>query len=171
MPLIQSAAASFHLKKESTGYFEIISLHFLSFSTIFDEGHTCLQPLHINHKQGGRRLTNFSKLITPLWGSIFFVPPNNFQVWDPWRVFWADLVPHCKAVWIFPQKYAPSVGINKPIRGAFKRHEKVKANAQAHKALPTKLILSKDLLGTNLTRKVVSWPKFSSAWPEWHYLK
>ena len=57
MPLIQSAAASFHLKKESTGYFEIISLHFLSFSTIFDEGHTCLQPLHINHKEGGRRLS------------------------------------------------------------------------------------------------------------------
>ena len=93
MPLIQSAAASFHLKKESTGYFEIISLHFLSFSTIFDEGRTCLLPLHINHKQGGRRLTNFRKLITPLWGSIFFVPPNNFQVSDPWRVFWADLTP------------------------------------------------------------------------------
>ena len=29
----------------------------------------------------------------PSLGSIFFVPPNNFLVWDPWRVFWADLAP------------------------------------------------------------------------------
>ena len=85
-----------------------------------------------------------------------------------------DSKTHFKAVWIFPQKYASSVGINKPIRGArgaFKRHEKSKGQCPTHKPLPTNLILSKDLLGTNLTRKIVIWPKFSTAWPERHYLK
>ena len=33
--------------------------------------------------------------------------------------------------------------------------KKVKVNAQAHKALPTNLILSKDFLGTNLRVKKI----------------
>ena len=46
----------------------------------------------------------------------------------------------------FSRIFAPSVKIiHKPIRGAFKRHEKVKANAQAYMTLPTNLTLSKDL--------------------------
>ena len=40
------------------------------------------------------------------------------------KTTWNINIGHCKAVWIFLQKYAPTVGINKSINGAFKRQKK-----------------------------------------------
>ena len=58
------------------------------------------------------------------------------------------------AVWIFPQKCAPSVGRNKPMTRSLKKTQKVKANAQGYSHLPTHLMVSIDRFGNYLSKKV-----------------
>ena len=61
---------------------------------------------------------------------------------------------HFDAVWIFPQKCAPSVGRNKPITRSLKKTQKVKANAQGYSHLPTYLMVSIDRYENYLSKKV-----------------
>ena len=61
---------------------------------------------------------------------------------------------HFDAVWIFPQKCAPSVGRNKPMTRSLKKTQKVKANAQGYSHLPTNLMVSMDRYENYLSKKV-----------------
>ena len=61
---------------------------------------------------------------------------------------------HFDAVWIFPQKCAPSVGRNKPMTRSLKKTQKVKANAQGYSHLPTHLMVSIDRYENYLSKKV-----------------
>ena len=61
---------------------------------------------------------------------------------------------HFDAIWIFPQKYAPSVGRNKPLTRNLKKTQKVKANAQGYSHLPTHLMVSIDRYENYLSKKV-----------------
>ena len=61
---------------------------------------------------------------------------------------------HFDAVWIFPQKCAPSVGRNRPMTRSLKKTQKVKANAQGYSHLPTHLMVSIDRYENYLSKKV-----------------
>ena len=61
---------------------------------------------------------------------------------------------HFDAVWIFPQKCAPSVGRNRPMTRSLKKTQKVKANAQGYSHLPTHLMVSIDRYENYISKKV-----------------
>ena len=61
---------------------------------------------------------------------------------------------HCKAVWTFPQKCAPSGGRIRPITRSLRKDTKVKVNAQGYSHLPTHLMVSVDRYDNYLSKKV-----------------
>ena len=66
----------------------------------------------------------------------------------------ANCKAHCKAVWTFPQKCAPSVGKHGPITRSLRKDTKVKVNAQGYSHLPTHLMVSVDRYDNYLSKKV-----------------
>ena len=83
---------------------------------------------------------------------------NFFHIWTSFnhaQKFWYFVFrPHFDAVWIFPQKCAPSVGRNRPMTRSLKKTQKVKANAQGYSHLPTHLMVSIDRYENYLSKKV-----------------